>query len=129
MINSDLRATASTPQPNDIVTEDSAATEFMELYAGGLRYCHHTGATLTEYALRSGRLEILPPCWMLAYGSSLMGLGLFAGRAFRVAALAFLVFGALSLFLLRSHGLIMMLVSFGGLHLLLGAWVLWKRRA
>jgi hypothetical protein len=88
-----------------------------------------TGAALTEHALRSGRLEILPPCWMLAYGSSLMGLGLFAGRAFRVAALAFLVLGALSLFLLRSHGLIMMLVSFGGLHLLLGAWVLWKRRA
>jgi hypothetical protein len=88
-----------------------------------------TGAALTEHALRSGRLEILPPCWMLAYGSSLMGLGLFAGRAFRVAALAFLVLGALSLFLLREHGLVMMLVSFGGLHLLLGAWVLWKRRA
>ena len=88
-----------------------------------------TGYALTEYALMSGRLEILPPCWMLAYGSSLMGLGLFAGRAFRAAALAFLVFGAVSLFQLRDHGLIMMLASFGGLHLVLGAWVLWKRRA
>ena len=88
-----------------------------------------TGYALTEYALMTGRLEILPPCWMLAYGSSLMGLGLFAGRAFRAAALAFLILGALSLFHLRDHGLIMMLASFGGLHLLLGAWVLWKRRA
>jgi hypothetical protein len=88
-----------------------------------------TGYALTEYALMTGRLEILPPCWMLAYGSSLMGLGLFAGRAFRVAALAFLILGAVALFHLRDHGLIMMLASFGGLHLVLGAWVLWKRRA
>ena len=88
-----------------------------------------TGFALTEYALMTGRLEILPPCWMLAYGSSLMGLGLFAGRAFRVTALVFLIFGALSLFYLRDYGRVMMLASFGGLHLVLGAWVLWKRRA
>jgi len=88
-----------------------------------------TGFALTEYAFMTGRLEILPPCWMLAYGSSLMGLGLFAGRAFRVAALVFLVFGAISLFYLRDYGRVMMLASFGGLHLILGAWVLWKRRA
>jgi hypothetical protein len=88
-----------------------------------------TGYALTEYALMTGRLEMLPPCWMLAYGSSLMGLGLFAGWAFRATALAFLILGATSLFHLRDHGLIMMLASFGGLHLVLGAWVLWKRRA
>ena len=88
-----------------------------------------TGAALTGYAIQAGRLELLPPCWMLAYGSSLMGLGLFAGRPFRVAAIAFLAFGAASLFLLKEHGLVTMLASFGGLHLVLGAWVLWKPRA
>ena len=46
-----------------------------------------------------------------------------------LAALAFLSFGALSLFLWKDHGLAAMLASFGGLHLVLGAWVLWKRRA
>ena len=88
-----------------------------------------TGAALTGYAFQTGQLDLLPPCWMLAYGSSLMGLGLFAGRAFRVAALAFLAFGAASLFFWKDHGLLSMLASFGGIHLVLGAWVLWKPRA
>jgi hypothetical protein len=88
-----------------------------------------TGAALTGYAFETGRLDLLPPCWMLAYGSSLMGLGLFAGRPVRVAALAFLAFGAASLFLGKEHGLATMVASFGGLHLLLGAWMLWKPRA
>jgi hypothetical protein len=88
-----------------------------------------SGAALTGYALEAGRLDLLPPCWMLAYGSSLMGLGLFAGRPVRVAALAFLAFGAASLFLGREHGLVTMLASFGGLHLGLGVWMLWKPQA
>lgn len=88
-----------------------------------------TGAALTGYAFETGQLDLLPPCWMLAYGSSLMGLGLFAGRPARVAALAFLAFGAASLFLWKRHGLATMLASFGGLHLGLGAWMLWKPRA
>lgn len=87
-----------------------------------------TGAALTGYSFRTGQIDLLPPCWMLAYGSSLMGLGLFAGRPVRVAALAFLAFGATSLFLWKEHGLVTMAASFGGLHLLLGAWMLWKPR-
>lgn len=86
------------------------------------------GATLTSYGLETGQLDLLPPCWMLAYGSSLMGLGLFAGRPFKIAALAFLVLGALSLFLWKDHGLATMLASFGALHLLLGAWVICRPR-
>jgi hypothetical protein len=88
-----------------------------------------TGAALTGYGFQTGQLDLLPPCWMLAYGSSLMGLGLFAGRAIRVAALAFLALGGASLFFWKDHGLVTMLASFGGLHLVLGAWVLWKPRA
>jgi hypothetical protein len=88
-----------------------------------------TGAALTGYALQTGRLDLLPPCWMLAYGSSLMGLGLFTLRPVRYAALAFLAMGAASLFLWKDHGLVTMLASFGGLHLGLGAWMLWKPRA
>ncbi len=88
-----------------------------------------TGGALTGYGFTTGQLDLLPPCWMLAYGSSLMGLGLFAGRPVRVAALAFLVFGAAALFLWKEHGMILMLATFGGLHLALGAWMLWKPRA
>lgn len=86
------------------------------------------GAALSGYGLQTGQLELLPPCWMLAYGSSLMGLGLFAGWRIRLAALAFLLLGAASLFLWKQHGLSTMLVSFGGLHLVLGASVVWKPR-
>ena len=88
-----------------------------------------TGAALTGYAFETGQLDLLPPCWMLAYGSSLMGLGLFSVRPVRYAALAFLAMGAASLFLWKNHGLVTMLASFGGLHLGLGAWMLWKPRA
>ena len=88
-----------------------------------------TGAALTGYAFETGQLDLLPPCWMLAYGSSLMGLGLFSVRPVRYAALAFLAAGAASLFLWKNHGLVTMLASFGGLHLGLGAWMLWKPRA
>jgi len=87
-----------------------------------------TGAALTGYGLQSGQLDLLPPCWMLAYGSSLMGLGLFAGRRIRLAAVAFLLLGAASLFLWKDHGLATLLATFGGLHLVLGAWVIWKPR-
>lgn len=86
------------------------------------------GAALTGYGLRTGQIDLLPPCWMLAYGSSLMGLGLFAGGRIRLAAVAFLVLGAASLFLWKEHGLATMLATFGGLHLILGAWVIWKPR-
>jgi hypothetical protein len=58
-----------------------------------------------------------------------MGLGLFAGRPFKLAALAFLASGAASLFLWKDQGLVTMLASFGGLHVVLGAWVIWKPRA
>jgi len=88
-----------------------------------------TGAALTGYAFQTGQLDLLPPCWMLAYGSSLMALGFFAGRPVRYAALAFLAFGAASLFFWKEHGLATMLASFGGIHLVLGAWMLWKPRA
>ncbi len=87
------------------------------------------GAALTGYALETGQLDLLPPCWMLAHGSSLMGLGLFAGRPIKVAALAFLAMGAASLFLWKEHGLATLAASFGAIHLLLGAWMLWKPRA
>jgi hypothetical protein len=87
-----------------------------------------SGAALTGYGLQTGQIDLLPPCWMLAYGSSLMGLGLFAGWRIRLAAVAFLVLGAASLFLWKDHGLVTMLASFGGLHLILGAWVIWKPR-
>jgi hypothetical protein len=86
------------------------------------------GAAVTGYGLLSGRTELLPPLWMLSYGSSLMGLGLLADWRVRGVAALFLLLGAVALFGGMERGLLMMLVSFGGFHLLLGALVLWKPR-
>ena len=87
------------------------------------------GIVITVYGVQTRQLELLPPIWMLAYGSSLMGLGLFAGWRFRLAAALFLLLGAGALWWGLDHGRLMMLVSFGGLHLLLGAWIAWKPQA
>ncbi len=87
------------------------------------------GAAITGYGLQTRQLDLLPPIWMLAYGSSLMGLGLFAGPRIKLVAALFLFLGAAALFWWKDYGLRMMLLAFGGLHVFLGAWVLWKSRA
>ena len=87
------------------------------------------GATVTGYGLRTGQLDLLPPFWSLAYGASLMALGLYAGRRIQAVGVLFLLAGAASLFWWREYGLRTMLAAFGGGHLLLGALIAWKPRA
>ena len=87
------------------------------------------GAAITGYSLQTGQLDLLPPMWMLAYGSCLVGLGLYAGRPMTVAGVLFLLVGAATLWWWKLYGLHAMLVSFGGIHIFLGAWMAWKPRA
>lgn len=86
------------------------------------------GAAITGYGLQTGQLDLLPPIWMLAYGMSLLALGLFAGPKIQGVGILFLLLGAATLWWFQEYGLRMMLVSFGGLHVLLGAWIVWKLR-
>jgi hypothetical protein len=62
-----------------------------------------------------------PGVWMLCYGTALLGMGLFAGWKANVVGILFLATGALSLLVLKTHGLALMALGFGGLHALLGA--------
>jgi hypothetical protein len=87
------------------------------------------GASITGYGLQTGQLDLLPPFWMLAYGMSLMALGLYAGWKIKTVGILFLLAGAASLFWWKEYGLRTMLASFGGGHLLLGALIAWKPRA
>ncbi len=84
----------------------------------------YVGAVLTEFARRSGRLDLLPAFWCLAYGASLLGLGLYAGWKANVAGLLFLAAGTLALFGLAPGGNLLMAVAFGGVHALLGILIL-----
>jgi hypothetical protein len=86
------------------------------------------GAAVTGFGLQTARLDLLPPFWSLAHGSSLVALGLFAGRRIQAVGVLLLLAGAAALFFWRDHGLIVMSGTFGGGHLLLGALILWKRR-
>lgn len=86
------------------------------------------GAVVTGYGLQTGQLDLLPPFWSLAYGSSLMALGLYAGWRIQLAGILFLLAGAASLWWWKEYGLRMMVASFGGGHVLLGALLAWKPR-
>lgn len=68
--------------------------------------------------------EAWPGAWMLCYGTAVYSLGYFAGGRAKLTGLLFLAAGALSLSVVKEHGLAMMAVSFGGLHALLGALLL-----
>ncbi len=86
------------------------------------------GGAITVYGVQVGRLDLLPPVWMLAYGSSLMGLGLYAGEKIQVVGLLYLLLGSAGLWWWREYGLRLMFAGFGGLHILLGALIAWKPR-
>jgi hypothetical protein len=85
-------------------------------------------AIFSAWGLQTGRVDLLPPLRMLAHGSSLLAVGIFAGWKLNVAGILFLALGALSLFGCEEYGLRMMAASFGGVPFLLGALILWKSR-
>jgi len=87
----------------------------------------YVGAALTEFARRSDRIDALPALWCLAYGASLLGLGLYAGWKANVAGLLFLAAGTLALLGVLPGDNLLMAIAFGGIHLLLGFLILGGR--
>lgn len=86
-----------------------------------------TGAALTGFAVRERRFDMLPGVWMLAYGTSILGAALFAGRNLKIFGALFLVMGAFTLHW-REFGVEMMAASFGFLHIGIGMLIAWKYR-
>jgi hypothetical protein len=84
----------------------------------------YLGLALGEFARRSGRLDALPALWCLAYGASLLGLGLYAGWKANLAGLLFLAAGTLALLGVLPGGNLLMAIAFGGIHILLGILIL-----
>lgn len=81
-------------------------------------------AVMTVYLARTFQFDILPPLWCLCYGCSCLGLGLYAGWKAQLTGALFCAAGAVGLFWLRSRGIELMAVSFGGFHVLLGILIL-----
>jgi len=81
------------------------------------------GGLLTWPILQSGRIELLPPMWILLYGTAVTAGGTFSVRPVPLMGVAFLVVGAGALLLPTGFENATMLAAFGGLHLIFGPWI------
>jgi len=84
---------------------------------------------LSGVLIREGRLDLLPGLWMLLYGCGELAISFFAPLSILVLGLAFVLAGAVSLLFFRGHEVLMMGLSFGGIHLAYGLAVSLTRAA
>ncbi len=78
------------------------------------------GFLLTMFFVTHGRVHEIWPYWMLAYGLAICSVGQFSVRPVSFLGWAFVLAGALSLFLPQSYALAMMAIAFGGFHIIYG---------
>jgi putative flippase GtrA len=78
------------------------------------------GVVLSVVMCREGRLDLLPGIWMLLYGCGALATSFFAPLSILVLGIAFTVAGILALLFFPGHEVMMMGMSFGGLHLAYG---------
>jgi hypothetical protein len=81
------------------------------------------GALLTMALERSGERGLLPPVWLLLYGTAVVAGGAFSVPAVPVMGACFLLLGAASLFCPAAWGTALLAAGFGGLQILFGVWV------
>lgn len=77
------------------------------------------GALLTFALAGEGVRQLLPGTWLALYGAGVTAGGTLSVRAIRWMGLAFLVLGAVALFR-PEHGLVLLAIGFGGLHVAIG---------
>jgi hypothetical protein len=78
------------------------------------------GMLVTLAFMQRGSYEMLPPVWMLLYGSGVVAAGAFSVRIIPVMGAAFIVVGAAALFAPPALSTVFMIVSFGVLHMAFG---------
>lgn len=78
-------------------------------------------ALLISVALyQAGATTLVPPVWMLLYGTAIIAAGAYSVRPVPIMGCAFLVAGAVTLFLPSELHNLMLGASFGGLHIVFG---------
>ena len=80
------------------------------------------GAMLTVFFGLHHLLFYVWGVWMLCYGLAICAVGLFSVRPVSYLGMAFVVAGALTLFLGIPYHLFMMSLTFGGFHIVYGLW-------
>lgn len=84
------------------------------------------GALLTLALTLAGTTALLPGTWLLLYGSGVVAGGAFSVKAVPLMGLAFMLFGAVALFLPPGFEDAVMAVGFGGFHIVFGI-IIWRK--
>ena len=80
------------------------------------------GAVVTAFFALHHLLFCVWGVWMLCYGLAICAVGLFSVRPVSYLGAAFVLAGAVTLFLSAPYHLVMMCVTFGGFHIAYGLW-------
>jgi hypothetical protein len=90
-----------------------AARRFFASYFAPLS----AAAILTFVLWRAGAYDAMPAAWLLLYGTSFVGSGVFSIRVIPLMGILFMALGALAVF---GAGNLLLGAGFGGLHIIFG---------
>lgn len=90
------------------------------LFAGGFAPPLAAGVILTPVLLQAGRPDLLPGLWLLLYGAAVTAAGAFSVPAVPVMGVVFMALGATSLWLAPAAGNLLLVIGFGGAHIVFG---------
>lgn len=78
------------------------------------------GVALTIVLARQGQLTVLPGMWMLLYGVGVVAGGSYSVRIVPVMGSAFMLLGGFALLAPPAWGTALLMLGFGGLHIIFG---------
>jgi hypothetical protein len=81
------------------------------------------GGFLTFALFHAGSFAILPPLWLMLYGTAIVTGGAFSVRAVPAMGLCLIALGAAALFAPAAWGNIFMAAGFGVVHIAFGVWI------
>jgi len=84
------------------------------------------GAVLTAVFVLHSQYDYLPGVWMLLYGAAVVSAGTYSVRSVPVMGIFFMLIGTLALFAPVTWGTALMIMTFGALHIVFGAWIAWR---